>query len=275
MEKGKSRNSQNRLDRLSQAVIYMLITVMVTPFNLFSYSSTQQPSQPQLPEEIPLSAPVAHPAEVVVDAVQSRGDTLAMMPADTVPVASPALAAISDTTKVAPAPEWETRDVVFNPDPTRAVWLSALFPGLGQIYNRRYWKLPIIVGGYLGLGYATSWNNSMLRDYTRAYSDIMDNDPSTKSYMDFFPTTTSEESLDKTWLTNVLRSRKNYYRRNRDLCIICMVGVYLVAMLDAYVDASLSHFDISPELSLDVAPAVIQDGRNRLPSIGLQWAINF
>ncbi|MDE6298875.1 MAG: hypothetical protein K2M10_04430, partial [Muribaculaceae bacterium] len=45
----------------------------------------------------------------------------------------------------------------FNPDPTRAVWMSALFPGLGQIYNRRYWKLPIVVGGFMGLGYATSW----------------------------------------------------------------------------------------------------------------------
>lgn len=71
---------------------------------------------------------------------------------------------------------WEERDSVFNPDPTRAVWMSALFPGLGQLYNRRYWKLPIVIGAYMGLGYATSWNNSMLTDYTRAYRDIMDND---------------------------------------------------------------------------------------------------
>ena len=92
--------------------------------------------------------------------------------------------------------------------------MSALFPGLGQIYNRRYWKLPLIVGGYLGLGYATSWNNGMLDDYSRAYRDIMDNDPTTKSYMDFFPPTVSEDSLDKAWLTRLLQSRKNYYRRH-------------------------------------------------------------
>lgn len=171
--------------------------------------------------------------------------------------------------------EFEERTIEFNPDPTRAVWLSALFPGLGQIYNRRYWKLPIIVGGYLGLGYATSWNNRMLDDYTRAYRDIMDSDPSTKSYMDFFPKNTKEEELDKTWLTNTLKSRKNFYRRNRDLCIICMVGVYLLAMVDAYVDASLSHFDITPDLSMQVAPALIPDSRDKLPSIGLQWALNF
>lgn len=171
--------------------------------------------------------------------------------------------------------EWVEREVAFAPDPTRAVWMSAIFPGLGQIYNRRYWKLPLIVGGYLGLGYATSWNNSMLKDYTKAYADLTDNDPTTKSYMDFFPSTVKEEDLDKTWLDNILKSRKNYYRRNRDLCIICMVGVYLLSMVDAYVDASLSHFDISPDLSIDVSPAIIQDSRGKLPSVGLNWAINF
>lgn len=185
-----------------------------------------------------------------------------------------------DTASVRPARPnpydvWEERNVEFNPDPTRAVWMSALFPGLGQVYNRRYWKLPIIVGGYLALGYATSWNNTMLDDYSRAYRDITDNDPTTKSYMDFFPPTVNEESLDKTWLTSLLQSRKNFYRRNRDLCIISMVGVYLLAMVDAYVDASLSHFDISPDLSMDVAPAVFREARGHRPAFGLQWALNF
>lgn len=186
----------------------------------------------------------------------------------------------SDTTAMAQAVKeeydvWVPRKVEYNPDPTRAVWMSALFPGLGQLYNRRYWKLPIVVGAYMGLGYATSWNNSMLTDYTRAYRDIMDNDPDTKSYMDLFPPTTNESDLDKKWLTSVLQSRKNFYRRNRDLCIIAMVGVYLVAMVDAYVDASLSHFDISPDLSMDVSPAVFQEQRGMKPSVGLVWALNF
>jgi hypothetical protein len=181
----------------------------------------------------------------------------------------------ADTVKVQRYDVWEERNYEFNPDPTRAVWMSALFPGLGQIYNRRYWKLPIIIGGYLGLAYATSWNNGMLNDYTKAYRDIMDSDPTTKSYMDFFPSTVKESDLDNTWLTNILQSRKNYYRRNRDLCIICMVGVYLVAMVDAYVDASLSHFDVSPDLSMDVAPAIFQETRGMRPAIGLQWALTF
>lgn len=170
---------------------------------------------------------------------------------------------------------WEEREIVFSPDPNRAVWMSALFPGLGQVYNRRYWKLPIVVGAYMGLGYATSWNNNMLSEYTKAYRDIMDNDPSTNSYMNFFPPTTNEADLDKTWLTNLLQSRKNYFRRNRDLCIIGMVGVYLIAMVDAYVDASLTHFDITPDLSMDLTPQLIIDSRGQKPGIGLAWALNF
>ena len=217
-----------------------------------------------LPDSIPTGSPVAGKSAVVEDMVIVSGDSVSVTPVDTIAVRNFSRYDV-----------WEERETAFNPDPTRAVWMWALFPGLGQIYNRRYWKLPIVVGAYLGLGYATSWNNGMLNDYTRAYRDIMDTDPSTKSYMDFFPPTTKEEDLDKKWLTNVLQSRKNFYRRNRDLCIICMVGVYLVAMVDAYVDASLSHFDISPDLSMDVSPAMFIDGRNTRPSIGLVWAFTF
>lgn len=165
--------------------------------------------------------------------------------------------------------------IEFNPDPTRAVWLSALFPGLGQVYNRRYWKLPIIVGGFMALGYGTSWNNGQYQDYSRAYRDLLGNDPTAKSYMEFFPPTIKEEDLDKSWLTSVMKSRKDFYRRNRDLCIICMVGVYLLCMVDAYVDAQLSHFDISPDLSMDVSPAVIIEPGFRRPQIGLNWGFTF
>lgn len=164
---------------------------------------------------------------------------------------------------------------IFNPDPTRAVWMSVLFPGLGQIYNRRYWKLPIIVGGFMALGYGTSWNNSQYQDYSQAYRDLLDNDPSSNSYMNFFPPTTNEGDLDKSWLTNVMKSRKDFYRRNRDLCIICMVGVYLLCMVDAYVDASLAHFDISPDLSMDVAPTIIVEPGHSKPGVGIHWALSF
>lgn len=164
---------------------------------------------------------------------------------------------------------------IFNPNPTRAVWLSALLPGLGQIYNRRYWKLPIVVGGFMGLAYATNWNNNQYTDYTQAFRDLTDSDPSSNSYMDFFPPNTNESDLDKAWLQSVMRSRKNFYRRNRDMCIICMVALYLVCMVDAYVDASMAHFDISPDLSLDLTPTMMINPGDRRMSMGLNWAFTF
>ena len=209
------------------------------------------------PDTIIISYPKGERVEVVGDSIELTGDSLVVIPEGAVPV----------------DPDYVVRD--FNPDPTRAVWLSALFPGLGQLYNRRYWKLPLVVGGFMGLAYGMSWNNQMLGDYTQAYRDLMDNDPGTNSYMDFYPPGTDESSLNRSWMEKIFKSRKDYYRRNRDLCVICMIGVYLIAMVDAYVDASLTHFDVSPELSIDVAPTLIPDARNSLPGVGLQWAFNF
>lgn len=255
------------------------VLIFITFFNFFSSAQIVPDTIPPaklLPDTIPLGSPLTKEAEVVQDRIAFKGDSLVVTPVDTVEVIDGPVATLQG---LVPGSEWDQewveRKFEFNPDPNRAVWLSALFPGLGQVYNRRYWKLPLIVGGYLGLGYATSWNNGMLKDYTRAYADLTDADPTTKSYMDFFPPTIREEDLDKEWLTNIMRSRKNYFRRNRDLCIISMVGVYLLAMVDAYVDASLAHFDITPELSMELVPSLINDSGGSKPAVGLHWAFVF
>lgn len=255
----------------------ILILVLATPFNIFSNPqySLSDSIQNMLPDSILVGAPVTKPVEVVEKEIRMVGDSTVVTPVDTVEVVNGPVALADE---LLPGSQWDQewveRKVTYNPDPTRAIWMSALFPGLGQVYNRRYWKLPLIVGGYLGLAYATSWNNTMLKDYTQAFADITDNDPSTKSYMNFFPSTVDESSIDKTWLTNTLRSRKNFYRHNRDLCVIAMIGVYVLAMVDAYVDASLAHFDISPDLTMDVAPAVMIENRNQA-AVGVQWAFRF
>ncbi|WP_303328277.1 DUF5683 domain-containing protein [uncultured Muribaculum sp.] len=214
----------------------------------------------------------AVPGETIVagDSIIFTGDSLEIKPEGIVDVDT---CTTCDNGKLEIDPDYVVRE--FNPDPNRAVWLSALFPGLGQLYNRRYWKLPIVAGGFMGLIYGMTWNNQMLDDYTQGYRDLMDNDPSTNSYMDFYPPGTDESKLNKTWLEKTFKSRKDFYRRNRDLCIIGMIGVYLVAMVDAYVDASLTHFDISPDISLDIKPSLIPDTRNSLPGVGLAWAVNF
>ena len=247
--------------------IRLMTSVLLPAVAFLSAPLPSQARQADVPDAPELSVDTTVVTTVITQA-PAAADSTSVLGTDSLPVAKP-------FDKWAGFNLWEERETTFSPDPTRAVWMSALFPGLGQIYNRRYWKLPIIIGGYLGLGYATSWNNSMLTDYQRAYLDIMDSDPSTNSYMNFFPPNTLESSLDRAWLERLLRSRKNFYRRNRDLCIICMVAVYALAMVDAYVDASLSHFDITPDLSIDWSPAVIPDTRGKLPGIGLNWALNF
>ena len=130
---------------------------------------------------------------------------------------------------------------------------------------------------HVGLTYGASWNNRMYKDYSKGYRDVMDDDPDTRSYMDFFPPTVEESSLDKAWLQKVMKNKRDYYRRYREICIIAMVGVYFINIVDAYVDASLAHFDISPDLTLDVTPAAIDGSAigSRMPSLGLQCAISF
>lgn len=298
-----AEKGSHHIKPLFGALVGMMLIVLTCPFNIFSETPTApapavadsvakkspvRPNKPvrptrrhtspitALPDSFPIGQPLEAPSMVVLDSLSVNGDSISVIPVDSVDIANAPLVNPNDS--IARRLTDTEKKFTFNPDPTRAVWMSALFPGLGQLYNRRYWKLPIVVGAFMGLGYATNWNNTMLRDYTRAYSDIMDSDPTTKSYMDFFAPTVKEEDLDKSWLTDLLRRRKNYYRRNRDLCIICMVGVYAIAMIDAYVDAQLAHFDISPELSVDIAPTLIPSESKRglsLPGVGLYWAVNF
>lgn len=156
----------------------------------------------------------------------------------------------------------------FMPDPKKALWYAIAFPGGGQIYNRKYWKLPIVYGGFLGCYYALSWNNNMYRDYSQAYIDLMDSNPNSTSYLNFLPSTYDVDShLDR--LKEIFRKKKDYYRRYRDLSFFCMLGVYALSIVDAYVDAELSSFDISPDLSLKVRPSIINDGHNYLTQHGL------
>ena len=163
----------------------------------------------------------------------------------------------------------------FIPNSNRSVWLAMVFPGAGQIYNRKYWKLPIVYGGFVGCAYALNWNNKMYKDYSQAYLDIMDDDPNTKSYQDFLPLNSSIAGQEERF-KEIFRKRKDVYRRQRDLSIFAFVGVYLLSIIDAYVDAELSDFDITKELSLKVEPTMFNDTKNqKINSVGLQCSLKF
>lgn len=145
----------------------------------------------------------------------------------------------------------------WRPNPKRALWLALVIPGAGQVYNRKYWKLPIFYGGFVGCVYAMTWNNQMYHDYAQAYMDIMDNDPTTQSYNNFLHLGATITSANEERYKNIFKQRKDRYRRWRDLSIFTTIAVYALSVIDAYVDASLSDFDISDDLSLHIAPTVI------------------
>lgn len=162
---------------------------------------------------------------------------------------------------------------LFVPNPTKATWLAVVFPGGGQIYNRKYWKLPIIYGGFAGCAYALSWNGKMYKDYSQAYLDIMDSNPNTKSYEDLLP---PNANYNEEQLKNTLKRRKDTFRRYRDLSIFAFIGVYIISIIDAYVDAELSNFDISPDLSMRVEPTVINNQfHSNQKSVGVQCVLRF
>ena len=171
--------------------------------------------------------------------------------------------------------DWST----WRPNTKRALWLSLVLPGAGQIYNRKYWKLPIIYGGFVGCAYAMSWNNQMYHDYSQAYLDIMDDDPNTQSYNQFLHLGAKIDDSNIERYKEIFRKRKDRYRRWRDMSMFVMIGVYAFSVIDAYVDASLSEFDISDDLSLRVEPAVLNNQRDRNPfkssAVGLQCSLTF
>lgn len=164
----------------------------------------------------------------------------------------------------------------FIPNSNRATWLALIIPGGGQIYNRKYWKLPIVYGGFMGCAYALSWNGKMYKDYSQAYLDIMDDDPNTKSYEDFLPPNADISGQEERY-KEIFRKRKDLYRRQRDLSIFAFIGVYLLSVIDVYVDAELSDFDISKDLGLKIEPVIFNDGRNKIGgnAIGLQCSLKF
>lgn len=238
---------------------------------------------------INLRAQTAVPDSLVVDTLAT--DSLALIQAQQLkaveaPIDTAKLFAGSDSinqTETTPQPVKKR----WTPDPKRATWLALLIPGGGQIYNRKYWKLPIVYGGFVGCAYALTWNNQMYSDYSQAYLDLMDDDPNTNSFKDFLPPNYKIEG-NESQFENIFKRKKDYYRRYRDLSIFCFIAVYALSVIDAYVDAELSNFDITKDISLKVEPTIINNNNlfnnsnynqqfsiDKNTSVGLQCRLRF
>ena len=130
--------------------------------------------------------------------------------------------------------------------PKKAALLS-LVPGLGQVYNKKYWKVPIIYAGLITSAYYINDNHHQYKAYKKAYLIRIDNDPDT-----------TDDYVGQ-YSSNDLIVLKDFYRRNREISILCFVGVYILNIVDASVDAHLFDYDISENISLNVSPLSTKD----------------
>jgi hypothetical protein len=128
----------------------------------------------------------------------------------------------------------------------------------------------VVGAGIVAISYGISWNNKYYIAYTNAYRDISDNDDNTDSYIKLLPN--ASKNYTKANLTTVLKNRQQIYRRSRDLSLIGAVGIYLICILDAYVDAQLYDFDISPDLSLQPSIDVNGFGGSRGVAMSLSFS---
>lgn len=149
-----------------------------------------------------------------------------------------------------------------NHSPKKAAIYSALLPGLGQAYNKKYWKIPIVYVGFAGIGFWLGSNINDNRTFKKAFRYRVDNNPNT---IDNFVGRFSDDDL---------RILKNDARRNRDLSYIILLLWYGINIIDATVDAHLFHFDISDNLSLHVHPK-LEFYTQKANFAGLQIGLDF
>lgn len=132
--------------------------------------------------------------------------------------------------------------------PKKASIYSAVLPGLGQAYNKKYWKIPIIYAGFGTLFYFISVNGSEYREFKEAYNIVYAGD--TAEYSNNAYVVRYNANLDQ------LREGRNYYRRNLELTYILTGVLYILNIIDASVDAHLYDFDISEDLSMRIEPSL-------------------
>lgn len=164
---------------------------------------------------------------------------------------------------IQPAVEQEEEKVH---SPKKATIYSAILPGLGQIYNKKYWKVPLIYAGFGTIGYFINWNNDNYQLFRIGYQHLTDGNPETQDYLKIEAVRRNNYNLDNQSeynnLKTALSKQQDYYRRNRDLLIISFVGFYGLNIIDASVDAHLFDFDISDDLTLKWEPSMLNFDNN-------------
>ena len=188
-----------------------------------------------------------------------------------------------DTLAVAPTVKHK-----FKPETMRATMLAVAFPGLGQVYNRKIWKIPVVYAGFGALIYSAQFNGKHYTQYMKAYQDFTDNVLATDSYLKVINPSVVRGNYDPlfnpsgynlsdyTYYKSAMLTMVDYYKRYRDLSYIGIAGWYLISILDANVDASLFNYDITPNLNLTFVPMQMSlPGGFYGAGLGVDLKINF
>lgn len=165
----------------------------------------------------------------------------------------------------------------FKHSPSKAMVLSAVIPGLGQAYNKKFWKIPIVYGALGGCVYWFCYSNSTFLDYRDGYISFMDKDPTTNFYktMDLRGLDDYGNVTDASLVERELSTYKDAFDRNRSMALLSIVLVYALNIIDASVDAHLFNFDVSEDISMRVDPVIIPAKINSPNQYGLAWKIKF
>ncbi|MBO7199170.1 MAG: hypothetical protein J6V26_03965 [Alistipes sp.] len=152
----------------------------------------------------------------------------------------------------------------------KATTLSTICPGAGQIYNKSYWRVPIVIGGMASTIYTIDWNNRGYKRFRTAYALRVDYDNNPDKY----PNGAADE-FRGAYSATFLKNLKDSYRRNRDLCILLTAGVYMLQIIDAHVDAHLQDYDISDDLTMNLEPYFDYSYVESQPLFGVNMSLKF
>ena len=186
------------------------------------------------------------------DAFSQNPDSVAIKPASPRPQ-------VSDN----PGPLKDSARLAIEAMPRQAAVRSAILPGLGQIHNGRWWKVPLVYGGFVGIGLVYEFNQRYYKLFLKEAQFRQDKPNEV------------DNPIFEGWTTEGIIAIKDDYRRNRDLTILAGLGFYAIQIIDAYIDAKFFRFDVSDELSLQIQPTVQQGSfaNNPMPGIKLKISL--
>lgn len=180
----------------------------------------------------------------------------------------PVVDSLSAPIKYSPSKKIADTTIIKKHSPRRATYLSLIFPGLGQIYNHKYWKLPIVYGGFGTMAYFFKANHSEYVKFRNAYNFVTTPGNENATPVNDYVTRYNKNAT-------LLLSGRDYYRRNLELTYIVTGAWYVLVAIDAQVDAQFFNFDVSDELTLNIKPFVQQPSKLTPGVAGVSLCFSF